>query len=213
MADFTPTKTEDFVLTYSSDAHFVASIIDHKMDFPSNGMNTLLLFGDVGGGKTNFAEVFLTEFERSYGGDDARIENVICDRSRKFSEVMAELNAKTSTSPFHHQCTKHLFLFDEVDNLAQTSQKCLKSWLNRKDIVCVMTTNHIDKVNEGLRSRSYEVEFNLQRSTKPYIQRMKQMLEQRQLSTLTDMTLDQIVRKHKGDWRKMNLAINKALAV
>ena len=211
MADFTPKTIADFVLSNESDTHFITSVIQQKYEFPSNGINTLLLYGGVGGGKTTFADVFFNEYEKSFGGVGGRVEIVQCDRSKKFSDVMLLLNKIVKTSSYHHHCSKHFFLFDEVDNLLTYSQRCLKSWLNRKDIVCVMTTNNIEKVDVGLRSRSYEVEFNLQTSTQPYIDRVKCMLVEENLPTLNDNIVDSIVPKHKGDWRKINLAINKTI--
>ena len=41
-----------------------------------------------------------------------------------------------------------------------------------------MTTNHIQRIDKGLRSRCFEIEFNASSNVYDYVQRMKQIIQQ-----------------------------------
>ena len=82
-----------------------------------------------------------------------------------------------------------------------TNTQRLKNWMNREHIVCVMTTNHIQRIDKGLRSRCFEVEFNASTNVYDYVQRMKQIIQQHKMPMLSDEALYQIVERGKGDWR------------
>ena len=82
--------------------------------------------------------------------------------------------------PINHS-NKHYFLFDEVDGYKTVQQQRMKSWMNREHIVCVMTTNHIQRIDKGLRSRCFEVEFNASKNVYDYVQRMKQIIQQHKM--------------------------------
>ena len=61
--------------------------------------------------------------------------------------------------------------------------------MNRDDIVCVMTTNHLDKIDKGLLIRSHLINFNASSNTNDYVIRMKQIILQNNLTMLSDSTL------------------------
>jgi replication-associated recombination protein RarA len=84
---------------------------------------------------------------------------------------------------------KHYFLFDEVDGYKKEQQQRLKGWMNRDDIVCVMTTNHLDKIDKSLLSRSHLINFNASSNTNDYVIRMKRIILQNNLTMLSDSTL------------------------
>ena len=102
-----------------------------------------------------------------------------------------------------HKSLKHYFLFDEVDGYNEKQQQRLKSWLNSENVVCVLTTNHIQRIDKGLRSRCFEVEFNASSNVYDYVQRMKQIIHQHKLPMLADDVLYKIAERSKGDWREL----------
>ena len=77
----------------------------------------------------------------------------------------------------------------------------MKGWLNSDNVVCVLTTYHIQQIEEGLRSRCFEVEFNASSNMYDYIQRMKQIIQHHKLPILTDDVLYKIAERSKGDWK------------
>ena len=200
MSNFTPSSTAEMVFSNVETNKLLVDILQHNISFPSNGRNTLLLYGSYGSGKTTYANIFFNEYEQSYKGSDALVENVFVDGSEGIGKTIDRLNNISSLIPFNHS-NKHYFLFDEVDGYKTVQQQRLKSWLNREHIVCILTTNHIQRIDKGLRSRCFEIEFNASSNVYDYVQRMKQIIQQHKMPMLTDETLYQIAERSKGDWR------------
>ena len=55
---------------------------------------------------------------------------------------------------------KHYFVFDEVDNLSKAAQGGLKTTLNSKRAVFILTTNNISQLDKGVKDRCVLVEMN-----------------------------------------------------
>ena len=202
MFDFEPKATTDMVFSDANTKRLLLDIVTRKLTFPTNGKNTLLLYGTYGSGKTTYANVFFNDYEKSYGGSDALIDVITNEEGDKITEQITRLNNLSSFTSFN-ESEKHYFLFDEVDNYSDTQQQRLKSFLNRKNIVVVMTTNFLHKVDMGIRSRSHVVCFNASNNAFDYVQRMKQIVIQNKLPMVSDATLTSIAQHANGDWRTM----------
>ena len=138
-----------------------------------------------------------------------RVNDIEVDGNEKITTTVDKINTVANFIPLNRS-NKHFFLFDEVDNYSLEQQKRLKSCLNREDIVCVMTTNQIDKIDKGLQSRSHIICFNASHNTTNYVDRMKQIIRQNSLPMLNDKTLVNIASKTNGDWRSMCSALQQA---
>ena len=95
-----------------------------------------------------------------------------------------------------------LFNFDEVDYLKLNEQRLLKTFMNRENIVCILTTNHPNRVDDGVRDRCYEIDFNAAYSI-DYLPRLRQLIVQNNLTPLSDKFLLNLVQKSNGSWRKL----------
>lgn len=203
MNNFTPLSTEEMVFSNTETKDLLLNILQQKVSFPSNGRNTLMLYGTFGSGKTTYSKIFLNEYERSFGGDEAFIESVDVDGNEMIKTTIDRLTNIANIISFNAS-NKHYFLFDEVDGYSQNQQRRLKSWLNRNDIVCVMTTNYLNKIDKGLLSRCYPIEFNASANSYDYVQRMRQIIQQHKLPMLSDDALFKIAEQSKGDWRDIS---------
>lgn len=202
MSNFIPTSTNEMVFSNEETKELMYDILQHNITFPSNGKTSLLLYGVYGSGKTTYANIFFNEYEKSFGGDNALVENVVVDGNEKITTTIDRLTNISSLVSFN-QSNKHYFLFDEVDGYNPKQQQRLKGWLNRDNVVCVLTTNHINDIDKGLRSRCFEIDFNASANTYEYVQRMKQIIHQHKLHTISDKALFQIAEKCEGDWRNI----------
>jgi DNA polymerase III delta prime subunit len=55
----------------------------------------------------------------------------------------------------------HYFVLDEIDNLTEAAQQSLKAVMNPPHFsVFVMTTNHIENIDAGIKSRSYLIQMD-----------------------------------------------------
>ncbi len=214
MSNFTPQSTSEMVFHSDIERDLLLDILNHNIKFPSNGKNSLLLYGVVGSGKTTYANIFFSEYEHSFKDsslllDSMRVNDIEVDGNEKITTTVDKINTVANFVPLNRS-NKHFFLFDEVDNYSLEQQKRLKSCLNREDIVCVMTTNHIDKIDKGLQSRSHIICFNATHNTKNYVDRMKQIIRQNSLPMLKDKTLVNIASNNNGDWRSMCSTLQQA---
>jgi len=208
MKDFTPLSTEEMVFSNTQTKDLLLDILQHDLSFPSNGKNTLMLYGTFGSGKTTYSKIFLNEYERSFGGKEPYIENVIVDGNEKITTTIDKLT-KISNLTSLNASNKHYFLFDEVDGYNDKQQQRLKCWLNQNNVVCVMTTNYLHKIDKGLLSRCHQIEFNASANTNNYVSRMRQIIEHHRLPKLSDQALFNIAKKSKGDWRDINSMIEQ----
>ncbi len=203
-----PKTTADMVFSSTSVKEKLCDIIFQTQPFPCSGRNSLLLYGTLGSGKTTYAKVFLNDFEQYFGGDEALIDLINCDNTEKISSIVKRCNSIADYRSFN---TSHLhyFIFDEIDNLKTDAQRALKSFMNRKNVVCVLTTNYLDKIDEGVKSRCELINFNAAEPA-DYIWRMKRILVENQLPMLSDNVLMRIVKKSNGDWRSINALLLRA---
>ena len=214
MTNFNPQSTKEMVFHSDVERDLLFDILNHNIKFPSNGKNSLLLYGVVGSGKTTYANIFFNEYEHSFEDSNLllggiRVNDIEVDGNEKITTTVDKINTIANFMALNRS-NKHFFLFDEVDNYSLEQQKRLKSCLNREDIVCVMTTNHIDKIDKGLQSRSHTICFNASYNTNDYVSRMKQIITQHSLPMLKDKTLVEIASINNGDWRNMCSTLQQA---
>ena len=214
MSNFNPQSTNEMVFHSDVERDLLFDILNHNIKFPSNGKNSLLLYGVVGSGKTTYANIFFNEYEHSFEDSSLllggiRVNDMEVDGNEKITTTVDKINTIANFMALNRS-NKHFFLFDEVDNYSLEQQKRLKSCLNREDIVCVMTTNHIDKIDKGLQSRSHVICFNATHNIKDYVDRMEQIITQHGLPMLKKQTLVNIASKANGDWRSMCSALQQA---
>lgn len=220
MLDFTPKTTNEMVFANSNTTSLLTDILKRNISFPSNGKNTLLLYGVYGSGKTTYADIFFNEYEQSYQNDNTNsfntwqapyVSNIVVDGNEKITTTVDKMTNICTFVSFNAS-NKHYFLFDEVDGYSIKQQKRLKSWLNRNDVVCIMTTNYIEEIDKGLRSRCFEVEFNASSNISDYVMRMRAILHQHKMPMLNDTQLYQIAEKGEGDWRDMCATMQRVCA-
>ena len=203
MTDFSPTTTSEMVFADADDKRVLNDIITRKISFPSNGKNCLLLYGTYGSGKTTYAKVFFNDYEKAFGGDNPMIDTITNESGDAITQQIAHMNTTANFASFNDS-SKHYFLIDEVDTYSTAQQQRLKSFLNRKDIIVVLTTNFIKEVDDGLLSRSISIDFNASNNAYDYVVRMKQIIRQHNLPTVSDKSLTRIAQAAEGDWREIN---------
>ena len=125
MSNFIPTSTNEMVFSNEETKELMYDILQHNITFPSNGKTSLLLYGVYGSGKTTYANIFFNEYEKSFGGDNALVENVVVDGNEKITTTIDRLTNISSLVSFN-QSNKHYFLFDEVDGYNPKQQQRLK---------------------------------------------------------------------------------------
>jgi DNA polymerase III delta prime subunit len=203
MYNTTPTTTAQMVFADSTSQALVTNIISGKIPFPLSGKSAVLLYGAFGTGKTTYASIFCRDFEAARGGvaEDAVIEHVSCDSTENITHILSRCTKQRELVSFNRS-GYHYFVFDEVDNLTDEAQRKLKAFLNNNNIICVLTTNYVEKVDVGVRSRCFNVNFNAS-NTADYLHRLKTIIRQNNLPMPSDAALTQQIALAEGDWRDL----------
>ena len=175
------------------------AILSRRLPFPQSGKNSLLLYGSFGTGKTTYAPIFCKEFEQAIGDPTAEpfVETIACDSTAKIDTILKRCERIRSLVP--HTSSYHYFVFDEVDNLTSDAQQRLKIFLNHVNIICVLTTNYVQKVDKGLRDRCYQLAMNAASDAQIAL-RVHKVLSQNQMR-IHDNALNEIISNSDGSMR------------
>lgn len=201
MINTTPQSTADMVFANAQTADLIADILSGTYPFPVSGKTALCLFGNYGTGKTTYANIFCEEFELAKGGAALGMPPTLvsCDKTKSIDQILKRCVASSNVMSLN-QSDLHYFIFDEVDNLTSDGQRALKGFLNRSDVVCILTTNYLDKVDKGLLNRCVSLNFNAGDPVQ-IRQRVQQLLRQACLPALNSDLVDEIIEKSDGGWR------------
>jgi DNA polymerase III delta prime subunit len=94
----------------------------------------------------------------------------------------------------------HYVILDEVDLLTDAAMTSFKSVMNRKNVVFIMTTNHLDQIDPGIQNRSVLVDMN-QPPAANWRPLLRRVYTDASLTPPSDATLDQVVQAGRGSAR------------
>ncbi|MFN5792023.1 MAG: AAA family ATPase, partial [Burkholderiales bacterium] len=168
-----PECLNDFALQPTS-RYKLESILDRTLPLPEHGICGVILYGLYGTGKTTMARLLpgLIETARTTDVLDSftagQITDVVgpivdyhaCASGQNSTTLIQSVQNKTSYIAFNAS-DLHYMILDEIDNLTDLAQASFKAIMNRTNVVFIMTTNHLDKVDLGIQNRSILIDMNL----------------------------------------------------
>ena len=202
MSNSAPLTTSDMVFANSTSQNQVSAILSGAYPFPSDGKTAICLYGTYGTGKTTYSHIFCREFEQSASGEDLGMmpHFISCQKTEAIDALLKPCERMTKHQSFN-KSGYHYFIFDEVDNLTEGGQKALKAFFNKTNVVCVLTTNYLDKLDKGLLDRCVRINFNAA-DTKSIRTRVQDILQSDGLNLEQD-AIDEIVERSDGSWREI----------
>lgn len=96
----------------------------------------------------------------------------------------------------HH----HYYVLDEVDNLNDQAMSTLKSVMNTPNCVFILTTNNLNAVEVGVRSRCHCITFNAA-PTSEWLSFGRRMLSDAGIGGISDDQLANVIETGKGSAR------------
>jgi len=169
---FQPTCLADFVISDKASRTQLEAIVNGRMPFPIFGKNAILLHGLNGSGKTTLALLLPQLLEKSAKlvgsnrsaeifSSDVFWEVTTCAMGMNNVATLATINARSKNTWALSNSGWHYEILDEVDLLTEAAQASLKTTITfANSTIFILTTNHLPKLDKGLRDRSVLVEMN-----------------------------------------------------
>lgn len=168
----TPTMPDDFVLMAHTKAKLHA-VLNGNINFPANGVSGLLLYGIYGTGKTTMANLlpgwietakttsFLTNNPVGQLVDKANpyFSFQACAQGQNGASVIGNIQNATSLISLNDSGL-HYVILDEIDILTAAAITSFKSIMNQKNVVFILTTNNLNKIDPGVMNRSILLDMN-----------------------------------------------------
>ena len=171
-----PSCLDDFALkqvTRDRLEHILLGV--HKI--PDYGVNGVILWGPYGSGKTTLAELLPDWIEysktqpqltRATVGQCAGIPvcplDVLfnpCAQGQNGIQLINQINVFTNFVSYGTESGYKFVILDEVDLLTPAAQASLKSIMsNSRNVVFIMTTNHLDQIDSGVENRSIVLDMH-----------------------------------------------------
>jgi replication-associated recombination protein RarA len=167
-----PIMPDDFVLMAQT-KHKLHLVLDGTINFPGNGVSGLVLYGIYGTGKTTMANLLPgwieTAKSTNFLGNNL-VGNLVdqtgpyfsfqaCAQGQNGSSVISNIINGTSLISLN-STGLHYVILDEVDILTTAAIASLKSIMNQKNIVFILTTNNLNKIDKGVMNRSILLDMN-----------------------------------------------------
>ena len=201
---FRPKSLEDIVFADQNARLLLEDLVSGAMPFPvTEGKCGILLYGIPGTGKSALAKLLPDAIEQARGGECASEMYLRVMPGNNGQKMLETVSRRVELIPFGNH---HYIVLDEVDNLNDSAMAMLKSVMNYPNTVWVLTTNHFDKIETGVRSRCHCIAFNAAAAS-AWLPLARRILGHAGVTGVTDAQLEAVIRPCNGSAREIVTAV------
>jgi len=185
-----------------------------------NGLNSnILLYGSFGSGKTTLARIVIGKYQKSnpFLEINSSFYTSIDTLRNKIDEFCTKVYMGIDLEQdIDKNSIKYVFL-DEFERTSIQYQDALKAYIEEyssKNVRFILTTNHINKISPGIRSRLNEVCFDCQsQDEEKYLKqeifkKIKNVICPQEKITIDKIDLVNIINKNFPDFRSILLDLD-----
>jgi DNA polymerase III delta prime subunit len=205
---YAPKTLDDVVFPSQAAKQIIMDMVEHKR------LSHLILYGPYGTGKTTVAELIPSTIFGKNNSVDCKFFSA--DSNSSVSDIR-DLKSFIGGYCFDEMNLKFIII-DEVDGLSLRAQHALRASINFADennVYFIMTTNHIEKLDGGLKSRCELIKFD-DFNSELWLPRLKFICQQEGITVEDDNDLLDLISGYGADsralMRKLEAVIRQANA-